>query len=213
MRFIDLSHPIQEDMPLYPGTPPVRLKQLHKFETDGYREKRLTFTSHTGTHVDAPAHMLKNGKTLDRLPLSQFYGKGIVLDVRAFKGQLIPVGFLNTQTSWQKAEFILLYTGFSTHWGSEAYFKNFPVLSSAAADLLLSKGKPKGVGFDGISPDAMDSTDFPIHHKFFAAETLIIENLTNLSLLINKEFELSLFPLSVLDADGMPVRAVALLSE
>ncbi len=213
MRFIDLSHPIRENMPLYPGTPPVRIEQLRRIETDGYREKRITFTTHTGTHVDAPAHILENGKTLDQLPLSLFYGKGIVLDVRAFKGQSIPAEFLQTQNSWQSAEYVLFFTGFSARWGSEAYFKDFPVLSLAAADLLINEGKLKGVGFDAVSPDTMDSDDLPVHHKFLNAEKLIIENLTDLSLLLNKEFELSLFPIPVSDADGLPVRAVALLRD
>ena len=213
MRFIDLSHPIRENMPLYPGTPPVRIGQLRRIETDGYREKQITFTTHTGTHVDAPAHILKNGKTLDQLPLSKFYGKGIVLDVRAFKGQLIPAEFLQAQNSWQSAEFVLFFTGFSAHWGRDAYFKDFPVLSLAAADLLINKEKLKGVGFDAISPDTMVSTDLPVHHKFLSAEKLIVENLNNLSLLLDKEFDLNLFPLPVPDADGLPVRAVALLQD
>ena len=213
MRFIDLSHPIRENMPLYPGTPPVRIEQLRRIDTDGYREKRITFTTHTGTHVDAPAHILENGKTLDQLPLSLFYGKGIVLDVRAFKGQSIPAEFLQRQNSWQSAEYVLFFTGFSARWGSEAYFKDFPVLSLAAADLLINEGKLKGVGFDAVSPDTMDSDDLPVHNKFLSAEKLIIENLTDLSLLLNKEFELSLFPIPVSDADGLPVRAVALLRD
>ena len=213
MRFIDLSHPIRENMPLYPGTPPVRIEQLRRIETDGYREKQITFTTHTGTHVDAPAHILENGKTLDQFPLSRFYGKGIVLDVRAFKGQSIPDEFLQAQNSWQSAEFVLFFTGFSARWGSEAYFKDFPVLSLEAADLLINKGKLKGVGFDAVSPDTMDSNDLPVHHKLLNAEKLIIENLNDLSLLLNKEFELSLFPLPVSDADGLPVRAVALLQD
>ncbi len=214
MRFVDLSHPIEEEMPLYPGTPSVKIHDLYRFELHGYREKQITFTTHTGTHVDAPAHMLANGVTLDRIALNKFYGPATVLDVRDFVGKEIPVDFLQaTYRQWQHVDFILLYSGYDRFWGNKEYFKAYPVLSIKAADFLMTKGKLKGLGSDTISPDVMDSADYPIHHRLMSGGCLIIENLTHMGSLVDRMFTLSVFPLSIRNADGLPVRAVALADE
>ncbi len=210
MHFIDLSHPIQEDMPLYPGTPAVQIKRLHKLGKDGFREKQITFTTHVGTHLDSPAHMLAAGKSVDQLPLSKFYGRGILLDVRLFTGRTIPKEFLLDYPEIEALEFVLFYSGYQHYWGSEKYFDGFPVLSPQAADILLKMGL-KGIGFDAVSVDLMDSTDYPIHHKILSNGLIIVENLTNLNRLLKQSFILSVFPLKVDQADGMPVRAVAII--
>lgn len=210
MRFIDLSHPIQEGMPLFPGTPEVKIKQLHQLPNDGFREKQITLTTHSGTHLDAPAHILPDGYSLDRLPLSKFYGQACLLDVRRFDGKTIPEEFLRRHPEIKTCEFVLFYTGYQHHWGTAKYFDAYPVLSPRAAD-LLGKWGLKGVGFDAISPDPMDSVDYEIHHKLLLQGLIIIENLTNLNQLPRQSFILSVFPLNVIDADGMPVRAVALI--
>ncbi len=213
MNIIDLSHPIAEEMPLYPGTPVVRIRKLHGFAQDGYREKQITLTTHTGTHVDAPAHMLESGKTLDRFPLEQFFGEGVALDVSALKGKKISKSFLVAhKTVWQKADFILFFTGHDRNWGSEAYFSDFSVLTIEAVEFLLRSQKLKGIGFDTISADAMESTEYPIHRRLMGADCLIIENLTNLAQVAGQRFTFSIFPLAVTDADGFPVRAAAIMN-
>ena len=63
---IDLTHSIHEHMPVYPGTEQPRIITGCSIEKDGFLEKKLTFYSHTGTHMDAPAHMLKDGKCLEK---------------------------------------------------------------------------------------------------------------------------------------------------
>ncbi len=197
-------------MPVYPGTPAVRIKAIHTLGRDGFREKQLILTTHTGTHVDAPGHILEDGVGLDQMPLTRFYGTAVCLDVRAFAGHEIPATFLaQRQKQWQNVEFLLLYSAFDRFWGDAAYFKDYPVLSLDALHLLLENKRLKGLGFDTISPDVLNSTDFPIHHALLQAGLLIIENLRNLKSVADRYFRLSLFPLPVQQADGMPVRAVA----
>ena len=210
MRFVDLSHPINEGMPLYPGTPGVQIKTLHTLGKDGFREKQLTFTTHIGTHVDTPAHMLARGATIDRLPLASFFGRACVLDVRSLVGKTIDVAFLHAQSLETDVDFVLFYTGFAAYWGKERYFDGYPVLSKDGAKYLIELGL-KGIGLDAVSPDVMDSEDFPIHHILLSAGLIIVENLTNLNQILNQTFTLAVFPLNVNQADGMPVRAVALL--
>ncbi len=212
MQFIDLSHPIKEGMPLYPGTPPVRITTLHTMEKDGFREKQIVFTTHSGTHVDVPGHIRKDGALLDQLPLEQFYGPCYVLDVHHFKGKEIPAAFLKEhRKAWHKAQFLLFHSAYDRLWGQAAYFENYPVLSQEAAALVAGEKHLKGLGFDTISPDPMNSTSFPIHRTLFKAGYVIIENLTNLRALVGRNFTLILFPLPVEKADGMPVRVVGLI--
>ena len=78
---LDLTHTISQEMPVYPGTPQPRLFRAANLEQHGYRETQLNMVSHTGTHMDAPYHMLSHGSTLDELPVSQFCGRAVVLDV------------------------------------------------------------------------------------------------------------------------------------
>ena len=82
MKMLDLTHCITPEMPVYPGTEPPRLTAACTMEKDGFRETLLEMCSHTGTHMDAPAHMLPKGRTLDDFPAETFAGRGFVLDCR-----------------------------------------------------------------------------------------------------------------------------------
>ncbi len=208
MKIVDLSHSIDPSIPVFPGTLPVTFNQLHNVEQHGFNEKQLTFTTHVSTHVDAPAHMLKNGKTLDQFSLDRFFGRAILIDViNQPEITLTDVQFLK-QT--EIPDFILFYTGHSRYWNETAYFESFPTLTEEAAHFMCQL-PIKGVGFDTPSADPIDSTTYPIHYCLFKNEILILENLTNLHLVKGKNFHLSFFPLAVKNADGFPVRAVAFL--
>ena len=78
MNILDLTYVISPDMPVYPGTEGPTLSPANTYEKDGFKETLLSMYSHTGTHMDAPAHMLEDGVTLDALPASQFIGKALV---------------------------------------------------------------------------------------------------------------------------------------
>ena len=78
---LDLTHTIREDMPVYPGSPQPAFKPTGNLIRDGFRETMIQFVSHTGTHMDAPSHLLERGSTLDELPVSQFCGRAAVVDV------------------------------------------------------------------------------------------------------------------------------------
>ena len=90
MRVIDLTHTIREDMPVFPGTENVRLIPVNTYEKDGFKETLLEISTHTGTHMDPPAHVLAGRTTLDQFPAEQFIGKALVIDCRDLKeGQVI----------------------------------------------------------------------------------------------------------------------------
>ena len=96
MKVIDLTHTIKSDMPVFPGTGQPKLDPASSFEEDGFRETLLTMYSHTGTHMDAPAHVRKDGITLDKLPADKFVGKALVIDCSDLsEGDKIDISYIN----------------------------------------------------------------------------------------------------------------------
>ena len=77
MRIIDLSAPIYSGMPVYPGDPEVEFTASRTIETDGWAVMRMSLGTHTGTHVDAFSHMVADGESIDRIPLSRFVGPAV----------------------------------------------------------------------------------------------------------------------------------------
>ena len=106
---LDLTHTISPNMPVYPGTPAPRLFKASTLEQHGFRETQISMVSHTGTHMDAPWHMLPNGTTLDELPVSSFCGRAVVLDVS--DRDSITLDYLKAQQlkSGTKLQFLRFY--------------------------------------------------------------------------------------------------------
>lgn len=210
LKVIDLTHIIHEDITVFPGTEKPILKTAYTVEKDGYRETKMTMYSHTGTHVDAPAHMLSQGIYLDDLAIDKFIGKATMLDFSNKNISSIDVEDLKSfEDKINKVEFIIIKTGWSNFWGSERYYEPFPALTSAAAK-WLTKFRLKGIGLDTISIDHIKTTEFLVHKTLLQKNILIIENLTNLDCIKNEFFILSAMPLKTKEADGAPVRAVAI---
>ncbi|MTI79384.1 MAG: cyclase family protein [Firmicutes bacterium] len=210
MKIIDLTQKLEATMPVFPGSKPPELESANTIEKDGFRQSKLTIYSHHGTHIDAPAHMQKEGKTIDQFSLDKYFGQGIVMDFSKDYVEYITLDMIRDyEKHLKKAEFVLLKTGWSKYWGEEEYFGKFPVLTEEAAKLIASFNL-KGIGVDAISVDELSSTTFSKHHIFMSKEIIIIENLTNLDALEEK-FWLSIMPLKTDNADGSLVRAYAVI--
>lgn len=82
MKILDLSQTLEPGMSVYPGDPEVKIEQIHNLNKEGWRLRLLSFSSHAGSHVDAPAHMDERGQTLDRLPIGKFIGKARVVNAK-----------------------------------------------------------------------------------------------------------------------------------
>lgn len=85
MKVIDLTHTITENMPVFPGTEQPKLTTVNGYAVAGFRETLVQITTHTGTHIDPPAHVYSGKATLDELPPEQFIGKALVIDCRNLK--------------------------------------------------------------------------------------------------------------------------------
>lgn len=211
MKVIDLTHTINASMPVYPGTEPPRLLPANSYEKNGFKETLLEFYSHTGTHMDPPAHLFPDGRTLEAFPPEQFIGQALVIDCRDLQeGEEISAQrILSYGEPAEKADFLLFNLGWDKYWGTEKYFGDYPCLSFEALDLIIER-KYKGIGFDVIGLDPIADEELTRHKKLFSSCDMVnIENLKDLELCGPGLFRFSCFPLKIEDCDGSPVRAVA----
>ena len=208
MKIIDLTHTIEARMPVYPHTVPPRIEPALSLEQDGYRETSLNVWSHTGTHIDAPSHLLAAGASLDQLPIQQFFGLALKLEVSGFAGREIPLDFVQAFADKLKTcEFLVLHSGWEQKWGEDGYFHGYPTLSREAAEYLAGFSL-QGLGLDMISADAPGRDDLPIHRALLSQGMIIVENLCGLDQVLGDLFLLCVLPLKYADADGSPIRAV-----
>lgn len=206
MKVYDLTHTIQNDMPVYPGTEQPRLTTACTIETAGYRETLLHMFSHTGTHMDAPAHMLLDGAPLDSYGADRFTGTAVVIDCRDEAN--ISLSLLK-RYDLTGVDFVLFCTGWDKKWGTPAYYEGFPCLTPDAAAYLAALPL-KGVGEDTISLDPCDSADFPNHITLMKADFVNTENLTGLDALMGRRFTFVTLPLKFENSDGCSCRAIAM---
>lgn len=209
MTIIDLSHTIDPDISVFPGTEkPV----FERKEIEGYPEVKITMYTHTATHMDAPIHIIKGARTLDELPLDKFMGKAMVIDCRHLAGKKITLEFLRPfEDKIKQVEFLLLNSGWSAKWKTDDYFNDFPTLTKEATE-WLTQFHLKGIGLDSISLDPVPDLTLPNHKIVLAKEILIIENMANMDSLPDGEFIFQCFPLKIEKADGSPIRALAIIN-
>jgi kynurenine formamidase len=163
LKIIDLSHSINPDMPIYPGDEPPSLKKVATIKKEGYRETEITIYSHTGTHIDAPGHILENGPFLDNLEVSYFFGKATIINFPDISNKINNIITVNELKCYQekidKVQFLIFNTSWSKHWGKKDYFENYPYLNDEAAE-WLSGFNLQGIGIDTIK----NFTCFKIFH-------------------------------------------------
>ncbi|OGH15526.1 MAG: hypothetical protein A3E68_01005 [Candidatus Levybacteria bacterium RIFCSPHIGHO2_12_FULL_39_39] len=200
MKWIDLSVVINEKTPVYPGDPKTKIEPAGILEKDGYEDHYVSIGTHAGTHIDAPRHMVKNGRSLDQISVDKFIGKGVLIKISDKKFDLDAI----KSTNIEQVDIVLFYTGISEVYHQSEYYDNYPAITKEIAEYLVNK-KVKMVGVDMCS---VDHEPFPVHRILLRNEILIIENLTNLQELENEEFKIYAFPIK-LEIDGAPARVLA----
>ena len=203
MQYIDLTHLFKQNgMPAYHGDPESELKQVSFIGEDDCNSFEVKTGLHVGTHVDAPAHMLQNGKWLDEYPVDRFFGNGVVIDAR--DRETIGIESLAAKEI-SKGDIVLILTGFSAKFEEPEYYLSYPVMTEEFAEKMVEFGV-KMVGMDTPSPD---KSPYSIHKILLGNDVLIIENLTNLeSLLTFPRFEVIALPVRF-EAEAAPIRVVA----
>ncbi len=211
MRYIDLTLPIQEGMPVWPGDSGPEYRQVKSLEEHGYAVQAVCFSNHLGTHLDAPSHVVKGGMTLDRIPLKTLIGKAVLLDF-ADKGKKDRITRTDLQTRGDmlgRGARVLIRTGWDRHYGSSFFFQNFPCLTLEAAQDLAQRGIAL-LGMDTPSPSPVDDPGQGIHRTLLGAGIVLLEGLINLHRLRGNECELIVLPALFKGFSGSPCRAVAI---
>jgi arylformamidase len=207
--WVDLTLPITDGMPSYPGEPTARFQHYTTIERDQVAMASVGLFSQLGTHVDAPAHFIPGGRTVDELDLSDCIGEAIVIRLGPLEpGSVIEETLLEAHLDRLRgAARVILSTGWSSHAGSHQYFTNWPRLSLGAAHLLAGTGI-RLLGLDTPSPGD-DTNNVALHQLLLADNRIMVECLVNIDALPADRFTLICLPLPLVGLDGSPVRALA----
>src|SRR5437016_3415623 len=203
----DVTVPITDSMPVWPGDPQVRLSPKAHLARDKSHTVRLTaieMGSHTGTHIDAPFHMIEGGKKLNEFPLDTLTGKATVFEVPGVRS--LARADLE-QLNWSGApERVLFKTENSRHWQDQKFYEEFVYLEPDGAEFLAGHGV-RLVGIDYLSIDKYKSDSHPSHFVLLKKNIVILEGL-NLSAVPAGEYTLVALPLNLQDVDGAPTRVI-----
>ncbi|RGE20419.1 cyclase family protein [Leucobacter sp. wl10] len=202
-------------MTVYPGDPPVHVEPALTVERDGVAVVRLDFGSHTGTHVDAPAHTVVGGRTIDRIALDELSGEALILDVADRAGEVarIDAEALGIERLAPVPGIVMIRTGWDRYFGTERYLRH-PYLCGEAARALVRLGM-RVLGIDALNPDRTprpgEEADFAVHEAVLGGDGAIVENLRGLERLaaLGERVRVGVFPLPIAGGDGAPARVVA----
>ena len=212
MKPIDLTLMISPSIPNFPGSPKPQFLLWSDLKEDGYNLELLFLSSHTGTHMDAPYHFVKNGIKMHQIPVARFFAKATLIKIP--KGNDEPItkdDIMKFEKSHERipdSSSVVFFTGWQKNLHSSSYFQANPGLSKSAAEYLASKGINL-VGIDSPSIDMGRDHSFTAHKILAENNILIVENLSNLDKIKSVFFDLVVLPLKLKDATGSPVRAVA----
>ena len=212
MKIIDLTLTISQTIPTFPGSPKPRFISWSKIKKDGYNLELLFFSSHTGTHLDAPYHFNENGMKIHEIPLERLISDAVLLKIKKEKNQSIQksdiIKFEKTYGKIQNKSPVIFFTGWQKNLKKANYFTENPGLSISAVTYLVSKNMNL-VGIDSPSIDSGKNKNFLVHKILSKNNILIAENLKNLDKISTQNFKLLVLPLKLKNATGSSVRAIA----
>lgn len=206
-KIIDISWPISTATTGYKDKNVVAIDELKHFAADGVRETKITLSSHTGTHVDAPSHFLRDGKTIDEIALERLYGEAKVLD-------LITVGDVITSEHLspfviEEGDIVLLRTANSLREPTEKFDPHFIYLSADGAAYLAQR-KIRAVGIDYLGIER-NQPDHVTHKTLMQSDVVVIEGL-RLGHVADGVYTMICLPLKIIGTEGSPARAVLVVS-
>jgi arylformamidase len=216
-QVIDLSHPLR------PGHEPRRL-EINRLdapeitgaadETDWYIMHYINMDNHIGTHLEVAYHCFEDGDHLGQIPAGKFVSEAVILDLRGYQAS-DPIPLEAVQQAARQAggikngDSVFCMTGWSSYYGTEAYFKP-PYLSVEALKWILNFGiKLLGLDTTGaMDPNVPDRLN---HLPIFEAGTVYIENLTNLDHIPGSRAVVAALPPAIEGLEGFPIRVIAMI--
>ncbi len=233
-KILDMTYPFDETSIYWPTAKPFELTRVFWGRTEAgywYASNEFSASEHGGTHADAPIHFSEGGRTIDKIPLEEWIGPAVKIDVTrkcaADRNYLLQV---EDVLNWEKKHglipedsWVIMFTGIGTvHYpdkkailgtdktGQEALPElSFPGFSAEAAEFLVNERKIKGIAIDTPSIDCGQSKDFKVHQIICGAEKLALENIANLDQLPENGATLYVIPMLIKNGTGAPARVFA----
>ena len=204
MRLIDVSVPLDAQLPTYPHNTPFSLEPIKRIARgDSSNVSTLHMSAHTGTHVDAPRHFFDQGAGTESLALELLIGRARVIEIDSRAGiaaeDLAPLDLSDDIR-------VLIKTHNSRLWGSPEFHQDYVGVTDSGATYLVEHGI-KVVGVDYLSVEKFHNPGAPAHHVLLGAGTIVIEGL-NLHEVDPGVYEMFCLPLRVVGSDGAPARVV-----
>lgn len=213
---IDLTHVLEDGMITFDASwhPRFAIKQLGRIGLEGRESREMSIGTHTGTHIDAPLHFVKGGRSIDQVPLDLLIGKVSIIDFSDLPDNAVVS--LEMLKNIKFLSRVIFKFGWGRYWGSRNFYKDYPFFSEEAAHYLVAQGV-KLIGIDSPSPDDSriklktevlgSKADSPIHKIFLGANLVLIEYLGGLEKLEDYVgWMLIALPLKIKGADGSPAR-------
>lgn len=220
---LDFTMPFSEEMYNHYDDPDRSFQQfpLLNVTEDIANIQRIELSTHMGTHIDAPYHMLPDGKYLHEFSLETFIGDGVILEADIGEGEAITPDDIDIDRI-QPGDIVFLSTGWETRFTDASYTRH-PHVSTELADVLVEQDikilgtdtptpdlardfRPEG--WENFSGERLFSEILPVHDRLLSSEILVIENLGGLTPARGSRLSIVVAPLKLHNADGAPVRVI-----
>jgi arylformamidase len=204
-QWIDITVPLREGMAHWPGDPPFTIKRVQDMaHGDAVNLSAVQMGVHSGTHLDAPRHFLKDGRGIEALPLDVMAGRARVIQIE--DNAAVTAAELEPHRI-RRGERILFKTrNSSSAWQTDSFVEDFVYIADDAADLLAESGAAL-VGIDYLSVGSFKLGGAYVHQRLLGAGIWIIEGL-DLSAAAPGNYEMACLPLRLADAEGAPARVI-----
>lgn len=210
-RLIDLTATLKSGMATWPGNPEIRIDPTPGVEKEGFLIESYSSLTHSGTHIDAPAHFVANATTIDEVKLTTLSGNGYCIEPEVHGTDIT---YDSLESVWEnkfEKNILLIHTGWDKKRGFDSEFqKDFPGLSYDAIR-FFAEHPVKMIGLDTLGIEPFSHTDFKVHRELLSMGIPFIEDMAGLEQLkIGKEYFIMALPLKIEKGSGAMARVVAM---
>lgn len=221
-KIIDLTHTLSSEIPTWDGSCGFELEVKTDYgdctPPDIFRVQKITCNAGIGTHIDAPAHVILGGRTVENLGLEELITDCIVIDVSSEADEnyvIMPSAIEKFEKEYgeiKESSFVIFYTGWDKYWEDKTkYIHNykFPSVDPTTAELLV-KRNIAGLGTDTLSVDT-GKNGFPVHRIILGTNKYLVENIANAKSLPPLGVKIVILPMKIKDGTEAPVRMIGLI--
>lgn len=206
-RLVDVTLPLASDLPVWPGDTPIAIAPTERLRDGaGSNVSALTCSTHAGTHVDAPRHVLAGGGPVDAIDLELLVGPAWIADLTGVRGEISAQALADAGVPEGTTRLLVRTRNSGTVRRGGAFPTGFVALSLEAGDWVVGRGI-RLVGVDGPSIEAYGHEDLPLHRALLGAGVVVVETL-DLGRVPPGPCEVFCLPLRIAGGDGSPARVL-----